>query len=402
MNEPTAAQPSGSRALAIQPNVANLSVVEVKAQVAAMHGLFKDVMQVDVHYGTIPGTPKPTLFKAGAEKIGLLLQLAPSFKRDTQQDDDHLTVWSECTLIHRPSGQTVASAGAICSTRETKYAFRKATRHCPECGVEAIIKGKAEYGGGWLCFAKKGGCGHKWPDGAKEIESLKEGQEENPNVADMWNTVLKMADKRAHVAATLFGTAASDIFTQDVEDFREQGGGGSTTTLHADLESRATAGERRPVTRDQHAQIAVLIRERGIPLDRVRQEMATLFSIDSRKDLSVEQADELLQFLEQWSPQPTEQAAAPSEGSPHPPPASDGPSPSETKRKGGRPTNFDAFAAQLQKAVADEEDLDGVWLDNEKLWRSKLSREDFLRLDARRRELAAGIAAGLTDGDVPF
>jgi hypothetical protein len=36
---------------------------------------------------------------------------------------------------------------------------------CPVCGKDAVIKGKAEYGGGWLCFGKKGGCGAKWPEG---------------------------------------------------------------------------------------------------------------------------------------------------------------------------------------------------------------------------------------------
>lgn len=36
---------------------------------------------------------------------------------------------------------------------------------CPICGVSAIIQGKAEYGGGWLCFKKRGGCGAKWPEG---------------------------------------------------------------------------------------------------------------------------------------------------------------------------------------------------------------------------------------------
>jgi len=36
---------------------------------------------------------------------------------------------------------------------------------CPECGQAAIIKGKAEYGGGYLCWKKKGGCGAKFPDG---------------------------------------------------------------------------------------------------------------------------------------------------------------------------------------------------------------------------------------------
>lgn len=34
---------------------------------------------------------------------------------------------------------------------------------CPDCGkASAVIRGKAEYGGGWLCFKKKGGCGAKW------------------------------------------------------------------------------------------------------------------------------------------------------------------------------------------------------------------------------------------------
>ena len=41
---------------------------------------------------------------------------------------------------------------------------------------------------------------------------------ENPDIADCYNTVLKMAYKRALVAATLNATAASDIFIQDLDD----------------------------------------------------------------------------------------------------------------------------------------------------------------------------------------
>jgi hypothetical protein len=44
---------------------------------------------------------------------------------------------------------------------------------------------------------------------------------EHDNPADYYNTVLKMAKKRAHVDAILTATAASDIFTQDVEDMPE-------------------------------------------------------------------------------------------------------------------------------------------------------------------------------------
>jgi len=45
------------------------------------------------------------------------------------------------------------------------------------------------------------------------------GRVENTDLADTYNTVLKMAKKRALVDATLTATAASDIFTQDLEDY---------------------------------------------------------------------------------------------------------------------------------------------------------------------------------------
>ena len=46
-------------------------------------------------------------------------------------------------------------------------------------------------------------------------------QVEYDNPADYYNTVIKMADKRAIVAAVLYSTAASDTFTQDIEDALE-------------------------------------------------------------------------------------------------------------------------------------------------------------------------------------
>lgn len=71
---------------------------------------------------------------------------------------------------------------------------------CPKCQKPAIIKGKAEYGGGWLCFKKKGGCGAKFTDaewaaedspdrGASDVEAEKQGTAapptgDSPNPAD--------------------------------------------------------------------------------------------------------------------------------------------------------------------------------------------------------------------------
>lgn len=38
----------------------------------------------------------------------------------------------------------------------------KTSTLCPNCGKDAIIKGREEYGGGWLCYKAKGGCGARF------------------------------------------------------------------------------------------------------------------------------------------------------------------------------------------------------------------------------------------------
>lgn len=209
-----------------EERIGALSVGDVRAQVNLIQHVMREVMQGPtkddpggVHYGIIPGTgKKPTLLKAGAEKLCLTFRLDPQYEIEQKQEGVHLTITSKCTLYHIPSGQRFGSGMGSCSTKESKYAYRTSARKCPSCGSEAIIKGKAEYGGGWICFKKKGGCGAKYDDGDKAIEAQTEGRAPNDDIADQYNTVLKMSNKRALVAAVLNTTAASDIFTQDIED----------------------------------------------------------------------------------------------------------------------------------------------------------------------------------------
>jgi hypothetical protein len=114
------------------------------------------------------------------------------------------------------------------SRRESKYAYRQGGRICPQCGADAIIKGKAEYGGGWICFKKKGGCGEKFADNTEQadvFENTDTGRVDNPDLPDTYNTVLKMGAKRALIAAVLNATGASSIFTQDVEETRSEPAG---------------------------------------------------------------------------------------------------------------------------------------------------------------------------------
>lgn len=218
------------------------SVEEVIAQVKKIQEVQQAVMKEGEHYGVIPGTKKPTLLKPGAEKLAFVFRLDPQYDSADHYDGAHLTVKSKCTLWHIGSGLRMGSGEGSCSSKETKYAFRHVVPKCPSCGKDAIIKGKEEYGGGYVCFKKKNGCGAKFKDGDATIETQETGQVANENLADVYNTVLKMSNKRALVAAVLNVTAASDIFTQDLEDYQEA----AVDTQKSEKPSNTRAGELAP------------------------------------------------------------------------------------------------------------------------------------------------------------
>ena len=205
---------------------AELSIDDLVKRVGKVQEVSKRVMQDGHHFGQIPGVKKPCLLKPGAEILCLTFRLAPSFDiHETDLGDGHREYRVKCILTHAPSKTHMGDGHGSCSTRESKYAWRQGERKCPHCGKGTIIKGKEEYGGGWICFAKKGGCGAKFKDGDAAIEGQTVGRVANEDLADTYNTVLKMACKRALVAAVLIVTCASDIFTQDVEDTGLSGDG---------------------------------------------------------------------------------------------------------------------------------------------------------------------------------
>lgn len=210
---------------------AEMTVEQMVVQAQKIQLLMDKVLKKDEHYGVIPGTgtkekpAKPTLLKPGAEKLCLMFRLDPEYDvMQTVETAERISYMVRCTLYHIPTGARIASGLGSCNSREEKY-VRPAAKKCPACGKEAIIKGKDEYErdpafkGGWLCFAKKGGCGAKYKAGDETIERQDSGIKDP---ADLANTLLKMACKRALVAAVLNGTAASDFFAQDLEDLTEK------------------------------------------------------------------------------------------------------------------------------------------------------------------------------------
>lgn len=200
------------------------------------------VMKDGEHYGKIPGCgPKPTLLKAGAEVLAMTFGLSPTFKIErTDLPNGHREYQVVCTLTHIATGAIVSEGVGCGSTMESKHRWRGGSRLCPECGKAAIIKGKEQFGGGWVCFGKKGGCGWKWKDGDEAIEGQSADRVENPDPADQYNTVLKMAKKRAQVDCTLTACGASDLLSQDLEDLPP--GSADPAPAATGASSRAPAG----------------------------------------------------------------------------------------------------------------------------------------------------------------
>ena len=184
------------------------------------------VLREGVDFGVVPGSTKPALLKPGAEKMSSFFGLRPSFSDITVIEDwtgeqhggEQFFYYRQKCSLYR-AGEIIGTADGSCNSWEKKYRYRQSDRMCPICGKTAIIKGKIEYGGGWICFGKKGGCGEKFTDQDERITKQETGQVKNLDIAEQVNTILKMAQKRALVASILIATGASDYFTQDIEDY---------------------------------------------------------------------------------------------------------------------------------------------------------------------------------------
>lgn len=199
-----------------------LQIKDLLEQVNLIQQVMRDVMKEGEHYGVIPGTSgKPSLLKPGAEKISFVFRLAPEYEVIEQElGDGHLKYRVMCTL-RTPNGLSKGQGVGTCSTMESKYRFRSGPKEATGQPVphEYWNTRKTEP---MKALELIGGKGHvvAKEDGIWQI--FKQGEKvENDNPADHYNTALKMAKKRAHVDAVLTATAASDIFTQDVEEISE-------------------------------------------------------------------------------------------------------------------------------------------------------------------------------------
>lgn len=178
-------------ALATTTGSGRMAVADIISHVAMVQEVMKAVMKPDVHYGVIPGTDKPTLYKQGAEVLCMAFRVSDTYSVEDLSTPDMVRYRVTCTGSHQISGTVLGTGMGEASSGEEKYKWRKA-----------------------------------WDDEfdatPENLRRVKMGKYKTKQVrtepADLANTILKMANKRAKIAMTINVTACGDMFGQDLED----------------------------------------------------------------------------------------------------------------------------------------------------------------------------------------
>lgn len=218
----------------------------------------KSILKMDLDYGVIPGTPKPSLYKPGAEKLRLVYGL--SVEQDCTEnivdlDRPYIDYTYRCTIKSK-QGQILAQCDGSCNSMEPKFGYTWKSIDKLPIGIDvsklpsklgrkkitefdfAIRKGETtgpyakpqEYWNKWRSAIQEGIAekhfiqrGGKGLDEWAMDETMILYRIPNPNVISMKNTIMKMAQKRAFVGAILLSTGASEFYTQDIEDMEING-----------------------------------------------------------------------------------------------------------------------------------------------------------------------------------
>jgi len=277
-----------------------LTAKEVRAQVNLVQDVMKAVMQNGTHYGKIPGCgDKPTLLKPGAEKLASTFRLAISPEVEDMSSKDAIRYRIRAMISHQVSGAFLGAGVGECSTNEEKYCWRNAVcqeeyNDTPE--DRRRIKYKSSYG------------------------KVQKVNQVRTNPADLANTVLKMAKKRALVDGILTVCGASDIFTQDVEDMPDE-------LLHQDKpvqaepkptphqEQQAPPEEQfdapipeteaqptgRVITDKQRKRLYAISRGRGMTDTQIKDELVRM-GYKTSADITMDAYEDICSHFEQWTP----------------------------------------------------------------------------------------------------
>lgn len=199
-NQVTTAQP-GTPVIAsvVTEAGAPMSVAQIKANRALIKEVMQELMEEGKHYGTVKGTDKPMLLKAGSEMLCSLFNLdAQPAVEDLSDDSGCIRYRIIMRAVHIHTGRSVGHGVGECSSDEEKYRWRKARSDAEWDHYDGLNRARVKF---------------EW-SGGKTYQV-------KTDAADAANTILKMAAKRAKSDMVLAVLAVSDIFGQDAEEMAE-------------------------------------------------------------------------------------------------------------------------------------------------------------------------------------
>lgn len=196
--------------LPVADNGFSMSLQELKQRASMVSQIKSQIMVPNVHFGKIPGCgDKPTLLKNGAEMLCMAFRLASDTKIEVADLGNGHREYTITTML-MSNGELVATGVGSCSTMESKYRYRgNELELVGDCPKDYWNKPRPSKYNGHSAKKDENGQWKLYRKGAKT---------ENPDIADTYNTVLKMASKRSLIDATLKATGGSCEFTQDIED----------------------------------------------------------------------------------------------------------------------------------------------------------------------------------------
>lgn len=184
------------------PTHGGLDAREVTARIQKIQRVMRAVMKEGTHYGKVPGTNKPSLWQPGAEVLLATFELAVDLDIEDLSSADETRYRVAGSVRHVPTGAIIGTGVGEASSNEEKYRWRAAV--CQE-EYDATPEDRRRL---------------KWKRAQNGADCIKQVRAE---VADISNTVLKMAVKRCRVDSAKSATGASDIFAQDLEDLERAG-----------------------------------------------------------------------------------------------------------------------------------------------------------------------------------
>lgn len=187
------------------------SVAQIETQIAEMNEFVARCLvpskegAADGDFGVIPGCgDKPTLLQPGADKLCRLFGIYPDFEILSETTTDGFIRYVvKCSLQNR-NGEFMGSGIGSCNSAESKY--RKSLNK-----VDTVVD--------WEATEEQKRIGQRVEKVSKKNKTYIAW--EVPITLPAWeldNTILKMARKRAYVAAVISATRLHHKFTQDIED----------------------------------------------------------------------------------------------------------------------------------------------------------------------------------------